>query len=69
MAAYGRQAVFLGAGGYHHHLGANSWQSAGAPPARRAPPGSSASPSSPPTCEPAELTDPSGNRLMLVPAG
>ena len=33
MAAYGRQAVFLGAGGYHHHLGANTWQSAGAPPA------------------------------------
>ncbi len=25
-------AVFLSAGGYHHHLGANSWQSRGAPP-------------------------------------
>jgi len=25
-------ALFLGAGGYHHHLGLNTWQSAGAPP-------------------------------------
>jgi len=33
MASYGAQAAFLGAGGYHHHLGANTWQSAGAPPA------------------------------------
>ncbi len=24
-------AAFLGAGGYHHHIGLNSWQSAGAP--------------------------------------
>lgn len=30
----GRQAAFLGAGGYHHHIGLNSWDSAGgaAPP-------------------------------------
>ncbi|MEO0344379.1 MAG: VOC family protein [Pseudomonadota bacterium] len=27
------QAVFLGAGGYHHHIGLNTWHSAGAPPA------------------------------------
>src|SRR4051794_15863269 len=33
MAALGRQAAFLSAGGYHHHLGANTWESAGAPPA------------------------------------
>ncbi len=26
-------AIFLSAGGYHHHLGANTWQSRGAPPA------------------------------------
>jgi catechol 2,3-dioxygenase len=25
-------ATFLSAGGYHHHLGANTWHSAGAPP-------------------------------------
>lgn len=31
MAEYGSQAVFLAAGGYHHHLGANTWESAGAP--------------------------------------
>jgi catechol 2,3-dioxygenase len=33
MAAMGAQAVFLSAGGYHHHVGANAWESAGAPPA------------------------------------
>jgi catechol 2,3-dioxygenase len=32
MAEYGAQAAFLAAGGYHHHLGANVWQSAGAQP-------------------------------------
>ena len=25
-------ALFLAAGGYHHHLGLNTWQSEGAPP-------------------------------------
>ena len=32
MTRYGAQAVFLASGGYHHHIGANSWQSAGAGP-------------------------------------
>lgn len=27
---YGTQALFISAGGYHHHLGMNTWQSAGA---------------------------------------
>jgi catechol 2,3-dioxygenase len=31
MAQLGDQATFLSAGGYHHHLGANTWQSRGAP--------------------------------------
>jgi len=31
--AYGDQAVFVSAGGYHHHIGLNTWQSLGAPPA------------------------------------
>jgi catechol 2,3-dioxygenase len=31
-AKYGAQAVFLSTGGYHHHIGANTWQSAGAGP-------------------------------------
>jgi catechol 2,3-dioxygenase len=39
MAQLGRQAAFLSAGGYHHHIGANTWESAGAP---AAPPGSAA---------------------------
>jgi catechol 2,3-dioxygenase len=29
---YGSAAVFLSAGGYHHHIGLNTWRSAGAPP-------------------------------------
>lgn len=29
---YGPQAAFLSAGGYHHHIGLNTWESAGAPP-------------------------------------
>jgi catechol 2,3-dioxygenase len=29
QARMGNQAAFLSAGGYHHHLGLNTWQSAG----------------------------------------
>ena len=32
MAQLGPYAAFLSAGGYHHHLGANTWESAGAQP-------------------------------------
>ena len=32
MAQLGEQAAFLSAGGYHHHIGANTWESAGASP-------------------------------------
>ena len=32
MARYGPQAAFFGAGGYHHHVGANTWESLGAGP-------------------------------------
>jgi catechol 2,3-dioxygenase len=28
----GRQAAFISAGGYHHHIGLNTWESQGAPP-------------------------------------
>lgn len=28
---FGDSAAFLGAGGYHHHVGLNTWQSAGGP--------------------------------------
>lgn len=30
---YGPQAAFLSAGGYHHHIGLNTWESAGGTPA------------------------------------
>ncbi len=29
---YGTQAAFIAAGGYHHHIGLNTWESLGAPP-------------------------------------
>jgi catechol 2,3-dioxygenase len=29
---YGDQAVFLSAGGYHHHIALNTWESKGGPP-------------------------------------
>lgn len=34
---YGNQAAFLSAGGYHHHIGLNTWESSGGTPP---PPGS-----------------------------
>lgn len=34
---YGKDAVFLSAGGYHHHIGLNTWESKGGlPPSTRA---------------------------------
>jgi len=35
MARYGDQAAFISAGGYHHHIGLNTWYSKDAPPASR----------------------------------
>src|SRR6478736_4858027 len=29
---YGREAAFLSAGGYHHHIGLNTWESHGGSP-------------------------------------
>lgn len=29
---YGRRAAFVSAGGYHHHIGLNTWESAGGAP-------------------------------------
>ncbi len=31
---YGSQAAFISAGGYHHHIGLNTWRSKNAPPAK-----------------------------------
>ena len=33
MQRYGDGAVFISAGGYHHHIGLNTWYSKNAPPA------------------------------------
>jgi catechol 2,3-dioxygenase len=35
MQYYGDSAVFISAGGYHHHIGLNTWHSKGAGPAPR----------------------------------
>lgn len=37
MQRYGTQAAFISAGGYHHHIGLNTWESLGGTPP---PPGS-----------------------------
>ena len=33
MQLWGTQAAFISGGGYHHHIGLNTWYSKGAPPA------------------------------------
>lgn len=35
MTTYGEQAAFISAGGYHHHIGLNTWHSKDAPPATK----------------------------------
>jgi catechol 2,3-dioxygenase len=37
MQSFGRRAAFISAGGYHHHIGLNTWESLGGSPP---PPGS-----------------------------
>jgi catechol 2,3-dioxygenase len=67
-AQLGDRAVFLSAGGYHHHLGGNTWNSRGA---GQPPPGTARLRSFTivvPGATAAEtLEDPSGNRLVLQP--
>lgn len=78
MAHLGDQATFLSAGGYHHHLGGNTWESRGAAP----PPADTAAlrhftivvPDQTAADEltarlDGELIDPSGNRFALTVAG
>ena len=83
-ALIGAQAAFLAAGGYHHHLGANTWESAGAP---AAPPGTATltrmtilvpdagtvdavaeRAGAKPGPEGLALQDPSGNPVLVAPA-
>ncbi|PZX52785.1 catechol 2,3-dioxygenase [Algoriphagus ratkowskyi] len=33
VSMYGKDAAFISAGGYHHHIGLNTWQSKGGKPA------------------------------------
>lgn len=33
ITSYGSDAAFISAGGYHHHIGLNTWYSKGGPPA------------------------------------
>lgn len=35
MQQYGRQAAFISSGGYHHHIGLNTWESLGGRPPPR----------------------------------
>ena len=35
VTTYGDQAVFISAGGYHHHIGLNTWHSKDAPQAKK----------------------------------
>ena len=78
MVQSGPQAAFLSAGGYHHHVGGNTWESRGA---ARAPEGTArlhrftiVLPDEASRTEAAarvggtEVEDPSGNRLALVTA-
>jgi len=39
MMRYGTQAAFISAGGYHHHIGLNTWHSLGSEPAPNKLPG------------------------------
>ncbi len=39
MMKYGSQAAFISAGGYHHHIGLNTWHSLGSGPAPERAPG------------------------------
>jgi catechol 2,3-dioxygenase len=59
-------ALFLSRDGYHHHIGLNTWQGAGAPPP---PPGSRGLEDfevALPRVEGGSLADPSGNRLVVL---
>jgi catechol 2,3-dioxygenase len=64
-------AAFLAAGGYHHHIGLNSWQSAGSPPAPANAPGLREISFNLDGAEPRTLSDPDGNTLSFAatPAG
>lgn len=68
-ARYGADAVFLSTGGYHHHIGANSWRSRGAGPRDESRSGLSwVEMRSSLAGEGAEFRDPWGTVIRVVPA-
>ena len=66
MARYGSDATFMSVGGYHHHLGGNTWAGHGVKPP---PPGSAALHHAtmivPGLAEEREVVDPAGNRWLV----
>jgi len=58
-------ALFLASGGYHHHVGANTWAGEGAPPPPDGARGLRHFELIAEGAEPREATDPSGNRILI----
>jgi len=67
MHRYGNQALFVATGGYHHHVGLNTWYSAGRPLEPPARPGLDRVVFRT-DGDPGEHTDPDGISLELTPA-
>jgi catechol 2,3-dioxygenase len=78
MTQLGPQAAFLSAGGYHHHLGGNTWESRGAAQAPEGTarlrsftivlPDESSLAAAAARVGGSEAQDPSGNRVLLTAA-
>jgi catechol 2,3-dioxygenase len=66
QARYGDQAVFISAGGYHHHIGLNTWESRGGTPP---PPGTPACTTSRFATRTAPRSAPAARRFDLQSAG
>jgi catechol 2,3-dioxygenase len=68
-ARYGREAAFMAAGDYHHHVGLNTWQSLGGKPPPQGAPGLERYTIALPSLdEPEEVLDPDGITIRIVPA-
>ncbi|HEX2234396.1 MAG TPA: VOC family protein [Thermoleophilaceae bacterium] len=68
-ARYGREAAFMAAGDYHHHVGLNTWQSLGGGPPPQGSPGLERYTIALPSRDgPEELSDPDGVTIRVVPA-
>ena len=65
MAQLGDQAAFMAVGGYHHHLGANTWESAGRPQPPTGHANLRQATMIVPGASGRELVDPSGNRWKI----